>query len=61
MKYKQKREKNATSTTFFTTLLLQIRSSKLLLAAVDAFCEFGHLLFSRIKVCESMVRELGSA
>ena len=61
MKYKQKREKNATSTTFFTTLLLQIRSSKLLLAAVEAFCEFGHLLFSRTKVCESRVREFGPA
>ena len=61
MKNKKNREKNVTSTTFFTTLLLQILSNKLLLAAVEAFCEFGHLLFSRTKVCESRVRELGPA
>ena len=37
MKYKQKRERNATPTTFFTTLLQQILSSKMLLTAKKYF------------------------
>ena len=35
MKDKKKREKNATSTTFFTTFLQKILSSKLLQAIID--------------------------
>ena len=37
MEYKQKKERNAMPTTFFTTLLQQIISNKLLLMAKNNF------------------------